>query len=145
MEKKKKRRGDRRDGMWLRDVDALHVIMPYLYPNRADNEAFIQESIELETIEKYLEEKNANLNDGEEAYKLFHVFLAAVVKTITLRPKMNRFIKGGRMFQRDELSLAFVVKKKFKGKGFIEAVSMLAMAVIRWTCSRNFRVSCFGS
>ena len=56
MEKKKKRRGDRRDGTWLRNIDAMHAFMPYLYPNRADNEAFIQESIELENIEKYLAE-----------------------------------------------------------------------------------------
>ena len=71
MEKKKKR-GDRRDGTWIRDVDAMHVIMPYLYPNRADNEAFIQENIELEKIEKYIAAKNAALPEEEEEYKLFH-------------------------------------------------------------------------
>ena len=116
MEKKKKR-GDRRDGTWIHDVDAMHVIMPYLYPNRADNEAFIQENIELEKIEKYIAAKNAALPEEEEEYKLFHVLLAALVKTITLRPKMNRFIKGGRMYQRDFLALAFVVKKKFSDNG----------------------------
>ena len=117
MEKTKKRRGDRKDGTWLRDVDALHVIMPYLYPNKADNEAFIMEDIPLEPIEKYLAARNAGLGAGEEEYKLFHVLLAAFVKTITLRPKMNRFIKGGRMFQRNSLSVAFVVKKKFSDNG----------------------------
>ena len=45
------------------------------------------------------------------------MILAAIVKTITLRPKMNRFIKGGRMYQRKFLSLAFVVKKKFSDNG----------------------------
>ena len=110
----KKRWGDRRDAVWLRDLDALHVFMPYLYPNRADNEAFISETIDLENIDRYLAEKNAALPDGEEPYKLFYLLLAALVKTITLRPKMNRFIKGGRVYQRDKLSLAFVVKKQFK-------------------------------
>ncbi len=117
MEKTKKRRGDRRDGVWLRDMDALHVIMPYLYPNKADNEAFIMEDIPLEPIENYLAARNANLAAGEEEYKLFHVLVAAFVKTITLRPKMNRFIKGGKMFQRNSLSVAFVVKKKFSDNG----------------------------
>ena len=110
----KKRWGDRRDAVWLRDLDALHVFMPYLYPNRADNEAFISETIDLENIETYLAEKNATLPEGEEPYKLFYLLLAALVKTITLRPKMNRFIKGGRVYQRDKLSLAFVVKKQFR-------------------------------
>lgn len=110
----KKRWGDRRDAVWLRDLDALHVFMPYLYPNRADNEAFISETIDLENIDRYLAEKNAALPDGDEPYKLFYLLLSALVKTITLRPKMNRFIKGGRVYQRDKLSLAFVVKKQFR-------------------------------
>ena len=49
----------------------------------------------------------------QDPYKLFHVLLAAIVKTLTLRPKMNRFIKGYRIYQRKTLTLAFVVKKKF--------------------------------
>lgn len=114
MTTEKKRWGDRRDAVWLRDLDALHVFMPYLYPNRADNEAFISEAIDLENIDRYLAEKNAALPDGEEPYKLFYLLLAALVKTITLRPKMNRFIKGGRVYQRDKLSLVFVVKKQFQ-------------------------------
>jgi hypothetical protein len=36
---------------------------------------------------------------------------------VTLRPQMNRFIKGCRLYQRDELSLGFVVKKQFKDSG----------------------------
>ena len=129
MEKKKKRRGDRRDATLIRNVDALHLIMPYLYPNRADNEAFISERIDMAPINEYIAKKNAELEasieamgdiersglpaDRQEPYKFFYILLSAIVKTITLRPKMNRFIKGGRMYQRDTLSLAFVVKKQF--------------------------------
>lgn len=109
---KKKKMGDRRDGQWVKDLPALQAFMPYLYPNRADNEAHISEKIDIENINKYLEEKNRE--NPENPYKLFHVILAAIVKTITLRPKMNRFIKGYRMYQRNCLSLAFVVKKQFK-------------------------------
>lgn len=81
--KRKKKRGDRKDGVWLKDLDAMHAFTPYLYPNRADNEAFISERIELESINRYLEKKNEDIS--EDPYKLFHVVLAAIVKTITLR------------------------------------------------------------
>ena len=113
-EKRKKRWGDRRDGTVVRDMDALHILMPYIYPNRTDNEAFISERIDLTPINEYIARKNQELAEGElEPYKFFYILLAALVKTVTLRPKMNRFIKGGRMYQRDDLSLAFVVKKQF--------------------------------
>lgn len=112
MDKIKRKRGDRRDGVWLRELDPLHTIMPYLYINRADNEAFISERIDLEPINRYLEEKNRS-NEGDP-YKFFHVLIAALVKTITLRPKMNRFIQGYRIYQRNVLTMGFVVKKEFK-------------------------------
>lgn len=111
MAEKKVRRGDRRDGVWLRDLDPLHVFTPYLMPNRADNEAFIEETIDLTAINAYLEKKN--LEDPEFKYTFFHIILAALVKTVTLRPRMNRFIAGNRMYQRNVLTGAFVMKKQF--------------------------------
>lgn len=119
----KKRRGDRKDARWLRDLDAMHGIMPYIYPNRADNEAYICERIDLTNINRYIEEKNGE--NPEMQYKLFQLIVAAVVKTITLRPKMNRFVKGGRVYQRDLLTAAFVVKKEFSDDGG-EALAYLA-------------------
>ena len=113
MADRKKRRGDRFDATLVRDIDALHWFMPYLYPNRADNEAFIQEEFDLTNLEAFLEKKNANL-DKAHRYTIFHAVCAAIVKTFTLRPRMNRFIKGCRLYQRDDLSLGFVVKKQFR-------------------------------
>lgn len=112
MEKRRKRWGDRRDGVWLRDLDALHAFTPYMFPNRADNEAFIEERIDLTNVNEYLAKKNAQ--NPEYKYTLFHVMAAAVVKTITLRPKMNRFIQGRRVYMRNRLTLSFVVKKQFE-------------------------------
>jgi len=105
--------GDRFDATLVRDIDALHWFMPYLYPNRADNEAFIREEFDLTNLEAFLEKKNEGL-DKAHRYTIFHAVCAAIVKTFTLRPQMNRFIKGCRLYQRDDLSLGFVVKKQFR-------------------------------
>ena len=113
MATQEKRMGDRFDATLVRDIDPLHWFMPYLYPNRADNEAFIREEFDLTNLEAFLENKNENL-DKAHRYTIFHAVCAAIVKTFTLRPQMNRFIKGCRLYQRDELSLGFVVKKQFK-------------------------------
>ena len=113
--KPKKRRGDRRDGRLLRDVDPLHVITPLLYPNRCDNEAYISETIDLTNINAFLERKNAN--EDEFKYTLFHVIVTAMMKTLALRPKMNTFIANGRIYERYDISSSFVVKKKFSDSG----------------------------
>lgn len=115
MEKKKRRFGDRKDAVWVRDADPLHAFVPFLMPNRADNEAFISEEIDITNINKYLEKKNAD--NPPYKYTIFHVIAAAIAKTITLRPKMNRFICGNRLYQRNEIVLSFVAKKVFSDNG----------------------------
>ena len=113
MEKYKRRFGDRLDARLIRkkELDSMHVIMPYMLPNRADNEAVMTELIDIEPIEKYIAEKNA---DGREfKYTFFHVLCAALAKTIVLRPKLNRFYAGHRLYERNEIVISFIVKKIF--------------------------------
>ncbi|MBR1561443.1 MAG: 2-oxo acid dehydrogenase subunit E2 [Clostridia bacterium] len=112
-DKKHRKPGDRFDATLVRGLDPLHWFMPYIYPNRADNEAFIREEFDLTNLEAFLEKKNEGL-DKDHRYTVFHAVCAALVKAVTLRPNMNRFIQGRRLYQRDELSLGFVVKKQFK-------------------------------
>ena len=110
-----KKLGDRRDGELIRNVDSMHVIMPLMYPNRCDNEAYIGEVIDLTNINAYLEKKNAD--NPAYPYKLFQVMVTAMLKVITLRPEMNRFIANKNLYQRNHVSAAFTVKKIFKDGG----------------------------
>ena len=112
--KEKIKRGDRFDGVWLRDEPSMNQIMSYIYPNRADNEAYINEEIDLRPIEEYLAKKNEG-REGDK-YKYFHVICAAVAKTLILRPKMNRFVAGNRLYQRKYASVAFTMKKQFSDR-----------------------------
>jgi hypothetical protein len=125
----RKRLGDRRDGILLRDLDAMHFIMPIIYPNRCDNEAFISERIDLTEIEKFLAKKNEGKAEHTSSlagkmpdpdlypYNLFQLIVTALLKTITQKRKLNRFIVNGNMYQRRELTAAFVVKKVFAEDG----------------------------
>ena len=122
METQKRRRGDRRDGRLLRELDSLHFITGIIYPNRCDNEAYISERIDLTPVKAYMARRNETEKDFPYTY--FHLVLTALVKTITLRPKMNRFIVNGNFFQRNEVTASFVVKKQFSDKG-AEALAML--------------------
>lgn len=112
----------RKDGVKLKNIHAMHFVMPLMYPNRCDNEAFISERIDLTAINAYLEKKNAN--DPEYRYNLFQIMVTAVLKVLTLRPKMNRFIINNTMYMRNEISAAFTVKKIFTDDG-AEALAQL--------------------
>lgn len=124
MSKEKRRFGDRRDGKLLRKLDSMHIIMPLIYPNRCDNEAFISERIDLTNINSYLEKRNSE--NPVFKFTIFHVIVAAILKVIVLRPKLNRFIANKNMYQRNDISASFIVKKQFgddseEGLAFIKA------------------------
>lgn len=111
MTQEKRKWGDRKDGIWLKDLPAMNRIMPGIMPNRADNEAYINVDIDLRPLEAYLEKKNEGRT--EDKYTFFHLISAAIAKAFILRPRMNRFICNNKVYLRRNVTVAFVVKKKF--------------------------------
>ena len=111
----KRRWGDRRDGTLIRDIDAMHYVMPLMYPNRCDNEAFMSMAIDISKTEEYIRKFNAE--HPEARLSMFDLVIAAMLKTIRLRPQMNRFIANKNVYQRNQITAAFTVKKEFRDDG----------------------------
>ncbi len=120
VKKEKTRRGDRKDAWLVRDVDSIHFIMPYNIPGRTANEAVLNETIDITPIEEYLAKKN--YEGIEFKYTFFHVITAAIAKTIVLRPKLNYFFSGHRLWEKKNVSISFTAKKKFADDG-VEALA----------------------
>lgn len=110
-ETRKKDRRDRADRIYLKDLDAFHIILPYTVEGRTANEAVMTEIIDVENLRAYVDRKNAE--NPSYKYSLFQVITAAIAKTIYLRPKMNYFIAGRRFYQRRNIQTAFMVKRTF--------------------------------
>ena len=110
--KQKRRWGDRKDARRLRNIDSMHAFMPYLLPNRTDNEAVLSDFADVTKLEQYIAEKNAT--SPEFKYTVFHAVLAALAKTIYLRPKMNYFYQGHRLYERNDIIFSFTAKRKFE-------------------------------
>ncbi len=110
MEKQKRHWGDRKDGRWVKDVPGLQTVMAHLMPNRTDCEVYLNDTIDATELVRYLEKKNSELD-----YKitLFHCAITGLTRMVKERPLMNRFIQGRRMYERNEISLSFVCKRRF--------------------------------
>lgn len=109
---RKKNFRDRNDGYFLKDSDSMHVIMPYVMPTRAANEALLSEIVDITPIEAYIKAKN--LEDPTKKYTWFNIVCAALAKILILKPKMNYFITAHRMYEKKDVEIAFVVKRKFE-------------------------------
>lgn len=102
--------GDRYDAYRVRDIDGLHFYMAYLMPKRTDAEVYINEKLDITELLEYIKSKNAS---GERKVTLFHCVIAAVARTVKMRPLLNRYISGKRYYMRKDISMGFTVKKQF--------------------------------
>ncbi|MBQ7736502.1 MAG: hypothetical protein IJT62_01550 [Oscillospiraceae bacterium] len=117
----KRRWGDRRDGRRVK-APGLQTIMSYLMPKRTDCEVYLSDTIDATALVAYLEKKNAS--HPEYKTTVFHCFLTGLARMVRERPKMNRFIQGWRMYERYEISMSFVAKRRFSD-GADEALMVL--------------------
>lgn len=112
MNERKRNRKDRYDGYYVSDISSMHRLMPYLMPNRTDNECLIDYQLDMSQVVKYVNQKNEK--DPQYKYTVFHVIMAAISKLIYLKPRLNYFSSGYRLYERKELSFSFVAKNKME-------------------------------
>ncbi|MBR5714400.1 MAG: hypothetical protein IKX58_06415 [Clostridia bacterium] len=108
--KVKRRWGDRRDGRRVK-APGLQTVMGYLFPKRTECEVYLNDIIDVTDLLKYIETKNLQHPDYKTT--VFHCAIAVLARMVRERPLMNRFIQGYRMYERNEISLSFVVKRRF--------------------------------
>ena len=113
-ETKKRKWGDRRDGRWVK-APGLQTVMAYLMPKRTDCEVYLNDKLDATDLLQYLGQKNAQ--HPEFKTTVFHCMIMSMARMVRERPKMNRFIQGYRMYERDEISISFVVKRRFADGG----------------------------
>lgn len=107
-------RKKRRDGVRIDGLDGYHNILPYIMPKRTEAEVSLTETFDVTELLEYMRERNEK--EGLNL-KFFHAFCTSVARTIYLRPVMNTFISGRKFWQRQEVSLSFVVKQTFADDG----------------------------
>ncbi len=97
-------------GRWVK-APGLQTIMGYLMPKRTDCEVYLNDTIDATDLMTYLERRNAEHPDYKTT--LFHCAVTGMARMVKERPLMNRFIQGYRMYERDEITISFVVKRRF--------------------------------
>ena len=110
MTQRKRRFGDRYDGRKLRSLDPFYKIIPYIMKTRIDAQNYFEEKIEISNTETFIIKKR---KETGERVSFLHVIIAAMVRTISQKPGLNRFVAGQKIFARNEILISFVLKKEF--------------------------------
>ncbi len=105
--------GRRPDATLVRDCGAMRRFMPYVSPRRNDSVFHLPQDIEVEAALEFIEKRNRE-RPPDRPLTLFHLFLRSLSQAHELRPGVNRFVKGGKLWQRDGIWLSFSAIREIK-------------------------------
>lgn len=103
-----KRLGDRKDGRQLRSLDAAQRFSVYAMPRRSDACNSFSDTLEVTELERWLLQKRG---EGCKNMGLAHLMAAAYVRTAALRPGVNRFVSGRRIYARNDIQVVLGVRR----------------------------------
>lgn len=102
--------GKRYDGRRVRSIDPIQCITPYIMKTRTDSMNMFEETLRCESMDNYI---RANRAAGLPLTYM-HIVIAAMVRTIALRPRLNRFVMNGRIYTRPKIWISFVVHQNLR-------------------------------
>lgn len=105
--------GDRYDGWRVRKVDAVFSVIPYFLRTRMDAQNYFEERIQIDQIESFIKEHKAEIPD----LSLMHVVMASLVRLISQRPHLNRFVMWNKIFARNHINFSIAVKRTLSDEG----------------------------
>ena len=112
----------RPDGDLVKDESFVRRMIPYLMRGRNEAAIYHDEVVDLTQFRPWMRDYNRSHPDN--AITLFHVILYGIAKGLFARPGMNRFVSGGRIYQRRGVYLSFAAKKKFDAKSPLTTIKM---------------------
>ena len=105
--------GDRYDGWRVKKVDAVFSVIPYFLRTRMDAQNFFEEKVDIDHIEAFIKKHKEEIPD----LSLMHVVMAALVRLISLRPHLNRFVIWNKIFARNHVNFSIAVKRSLSDEG----------------------------
>lgn len=105
--KRKKRFGDRSDGRRLRTLSPFSMVSPYIMKNRAGAQNKMHYTLDIARVEEYIRRKRT---EGLKNFGVLHVLVAAYVRTVALRPAINRFVSGQKIYARNNIETIMAIK-----------------------------------
>lgn len=102
----------RADGDLVKDGTDLRRVMPYVMRTRNESVVYFEQTIDVRNAERYV--RAFNEAHPESRATLFHVVLWAARQGLAEFPGLNRFVSGGRLYQRKGIWISYSAKQRMK-------------------------------
>ncbi len=102
----------RSDGTLIKGLSPVRAMMPYLMTTRNESVVYHEQNYDISRALAWLEAFNRDRPEGSRA-TLFHLYLYSCARATHQNPGLNRFVSGGRIYQRNAVEISFAAKKSF--------------------------------
>lgn len=110
---------DRNDGYYLTKLDPIARLIPYIMRERTDAHVYFQERISLDKVEPFLK---AYRREHKVKIGFMHLMVAAMVRAMSQKPKINRFVAGNKIYARNHIAISYMIMKKMSENGSETAI-----------------------
>ena len=104
----------RHDGDLVRGLAPMRRIMPFLLRRRNESLVFQETTYRADGLADWLARYNQHHPVHATA---FEVLIYACAQALLARPELNRFVSGGRIYQRRGVQISFVIKRSMTDHG----------------------------
>lgn len=98
-----------KEGRKVKSLSPMSYVVPYIMKTRNTAQNYISDTFDIEKAEAYIRKKR---KEGLTNFGMLHLFLAAYARTVSQRPGINRFIRGQRIYTRDQIEVMMTIKKE---------------------------------
>ncbi len=112
----------RHDGKLVKDGDPMNRIFPYIMRTRSESVIYYQNNLEVGPIKEYIKRQRKKGN----RITTFNVIMTAILHILVLRPHLNRFVAGRRIYEHNSYEALYVVKLDMSDDAY-ESIAKVSM------------------
>jgi hypothetical protein len=114
----------RSDGDVVKDLSPVRYMIPYVMRGRNESVVYTSAQWDITKARAWLRRYNRS-RKGKERATLFHLFIYACARMLIERTGVNRFVSGGRIYQRRGVTISFATKVEMSEDAPIVTVKLL--------------------
>ncbi len=101
----------KKEGRRIRSDSPMNAVAPFIMSSRTGSANQFAATVNIGKCEELLRQKKA---EGLKGIGMIHIFMAAYVRVVSELPGINRFIRGQRVYARNNIEICMAVKKELK-------------------------------
>jgi hypothetical protein len=104
----------RPDGDLVRDLPPTKGIVPYLMRGRNESAVYFEQQVSMRHADAYV--RDFNVAHPDTPVTIQHLLMWSIAQILEQYPTMNRFVVGGRLYQRRDIWFTYSAKRSLKDK-----------------------------